>query len=86
MEQVTIVLKNEVGLHSRPAALFQQEVSKYKSDIKLIKNNKSYNARSILSILSMGAGKGDEITVTADGDDEADAIGAITNLLESFKD
>lgn len=86
MVTASIILTNEVGLHARPAALLLQEVTRFKSDVKLIRNNKSYNARSILGILSMGACKGDEITITASGEDEHDAVDAIKNLIGSFKE
>lgn len=86
MVTASIILTNEVGLHARPAALLLQEVSRFKSDVKLIKGNKSYNARSILGILSMGACKGDEITISACGEDENEVVGAIKKLIENFKE
>lgn len=86
MSVSTVVIKNEVGLHARPAALLVSEVSKYKSNIKIIKNGKEYNPKSILGVLSMVAKKGDEITIAAEGEDEEAAVLGIKSLIESFAD
>lgn len=86
MQSEKVTLVNEVGLHARPAALLVQEVSKFKAEINLVKSSKSYNARSIFSVLSMAACKGDEITIVANGEDENEAIDKIKNLILSFKD
>lgn len=86
MNSITVFLNNEVGLHARPAALLVSEVSKYKSNIKIIKNGKEYNPKSILGVLSMGAKKGDEITIAAEGEDEDAAVCGIKSLIEGFVD
>ncbi|KGG79493.1 phosphocarrier protein HPr, partial [Caloranaerobacter azorensis H53214] len=51
MQKVQVELKNETGLHARPASIFVKEASKYASDIKIIKNGREYNAKSIMGIL-----------------------------------
>lgn len=76
-----ITLQNETGLHARPASLFVKEAAKYKSDIKLIKENKEYNGKSIMGILSMGVAKGDKITIQAEGEDEETAVRELVDLL-----
>ncbi len=83
MKQLEVVLKNKTGLHARPASQFVQEASKYKSDIKLIREKNEYNAKSIVSILSMGAGKGIRFIIQAEGEDEAEAVEALKILVES---
>jgi phosphocarrier protein len=55
---------------------------KFQSHIELEKKGKSCNAKSIMGILSMGVVKGDELTVTADGSDEVQAIEAIKELFD----
>lgn len=65
-----VVVKGKIGLDARPAATFLKEATKFKSDINLIKNSNIYNAKSILSILSMSAMDGDEIEIVIDGEDE----------------
>ncbi len=88
MYEAKVKLTNEVGLHARPASLFIQEAVKYSSDIEVIKDNKTYNGKSIMGILSMGASKGEEITIKAYGDDEEEAVNAlidiITNKLKEY--
>lgn len=83
MHKIEVILKNETGLHARPASLFVREASKYKSDIKVIKGDGEYNAKSILSILSMGAGKDDKLTIIAEGCDGKEALEAIEALINN---
>ncbi len=82
MNQVKAVLKNEEGLHARPASVFTMTAQRYKSEIKIYKNDdmdKCYNPKSILSLLSMAAGKGDTITIEA----EEQVAKALKKLIES---
>lgn len=83
MEKITVVLTNEAGLHARPASMFIKEVSKYKSEVSIIKDEKAYNAKSIMGILSMGASKGDTLTINAEGVDEKEVVVALKALVES---
>jgi phosphocarrier protein HPr len=83
MYRETVVLKNETGLHARPASLFVKEASKYVSDIKVEKDGKEYNAKSIMGILSMGAAMGTTINIIADGKDEEEAVKALVELVNS---
>lgn len=81
MVKEEIILQIESGLHARPAALFVKEASKFKSDIKLIRKRKEYNGKSIMGILSMGLGKGEKITIQAEGEDEEAAVFELVDLL-----
>jgi phosphotransferase system HPr (HPr) family protein len=86
MKKITLKIQNEEGLHARPANIFSKAAMKFKCDIQLLKNGDSgkvFNPKSILSILSMGAAKGDEITVIANGEDEDEAINKLTELINS---
>lgn len=83
MNKTVIELKNEAGLHARPASMFVKEASKYASIIKVIKDEQEFNGKSIMSILSMGAGKGSRITIVAEGEDEAKAVEALKNLVQN---
>lgn len=78
-----MVINNESGLHARPATLFVRLASQYKSSILVEKDNNVYNAKSIISVLSGGIGKGSQITLVIDGEDEERAAKAITELLNS---
>lgn len=83
MEKITVVLTNESGLHARPASLFIKEVSKYKSEVSIVKDGQSYNAKSIMEILNMGASKGDTFAINAEGVDEKKVVVALKKLVES---
>lgn len=79
-------VRNEVGLHARPAAIFVQSANKFRSRIT-IRNVKSggapVNAKSILHVLTLGVGQGDEVEITVEGEDEANAAEALKQLLVS---
>lgn len=85
MYKVKIKLENEMGLHARPASIFVKEASKFISEIKLIKDGNEYNARSIMSILTMGAVKGDYIIIKAEGEDEEKAVKGLVKVLKDLK-
>ncbi|MCW5874352.1 MAG: HPr family phosphocarrier protein [Anaerolineales bacterium] len=77
---------NEVGLHARPAAQFVQHAAKFKADIQIRKledEAKWVNAKSILSVLTLGAGKGQQIEIQISGEDEAEAAENLCQLIES---
>ena len=81
MQSTTIVVKNKVGLHARPASLFVKSAMSRNAAITVTKGEKSGNAKSILGILSLGVQQNDEITISADGADEAQAIAALIELI-----
>ena len=83
MQTATVIVRNKVGLHARPAALFVQSAMAHQAAITIAKGEKQGNAKSLLSILSLGVHQDDTITITAEGPDEAQALGALTELVES---
>jgi phosphocarrier protein len=83
MQTRSLVVRNKVGLHARPAALFVQAATAHQSKITVTKNGKSGNAKSILAILALGVNQDDEITIQADGQDETEAIKALIELIEN---
>lgn len=83
MKNLEVELKNETGLHARPASLFIREASKYTSDIVVVKDGTEYNGKSIMGILSMGATKGDKLNIKIDGPDEEEAYKGLENLFEN---
>jgi len=78
-----VVIKNKQGLHARPAALFVQIANKYTSDITIQKGRQKVNGKSIMGIMMLEAGAGSKIVITISGEDAADAMGELQNLLES---
>ncbi|MBQ3225776.1 MAG: HPr family phosphocarrier protein [Clostridia bacterium] len=83
MVSKTIVVQNQVGLHARPATFFIQKSNEFQSSIWVEKDERKVNAKSLLGVLSLGITKGTEITIIADGTDEAEAADALTSLIES---
>ena len=83
MTQETITIENKTGTHARPASIFVQTATKFKSKIQLQAKGKTIDAKSILMIMSMGLVKGTEVTIIADGPDEAEAVKALKDLIES---
>ncbi len=83
MYKTEVVLKNEAGLHARPASLFVKEATKYNSEITVLRKEAKYNGKSIMGILSMGAVQGDLLTIMADGSDEKDAAEALKRMVDS---
>ncbi len=83
MYKTKITISNKLGLHARPASLLVKEATRYSSIVKVIKNDKEYDSKSIIGILSMVAVKGDVITVLAEGPDEKEAVEGLVRLLES---
>ena len=74
-------------LHAKPASLLVKEASKYDSDIKIIKDGFSHNAKSIMGILSMGISDGDRVELKAEGKDEEIAVNSLIELIKnSFND
>lgn len=83
MVQVTI--SNETGLHARPAASFCMEAKKYESDIKVIKGASSFNAKSVISVMSASIGCGDIIVIEATGDDAGAAEKELSEFLATLE-
>jgi len=83
MLKETIIVGLESGLEARPAALFVQIASKYESHISILLTDKQVNAKSIMGMMSLGAIKGQEITLLVDGEDEEEAMAALTAFLTS---
>ena len=78
-----ITVKNEVGLHARPATYFIQKANEFKSGIWVEKEERRVNAKSLLGVLSLGIVKGTAITVIADGADETEAVEALVTLINN---
>jgi phosphocarrier protein HPr len=81
MVEKTTVIKNRAGIHARPAAMIVQTAGKFKSRIFLEKNGDRINAKSIMGIITLGAGYDSTILIIAEGEDESEAAGAIEKLF-----
>jgi len=78
-----VTVKNQVGLHARPATFFIQKANEYKSSIWIEKEERKVNAKSLLGVLSLGITKGTEIKIIADGDDAEEAVDGLVELITS---
>lgn len=78
-----ITIKIPTGLEARPVALLVQVASRYESSIFIECENKKVNAKSIMGMMSLGIAAGEEVTVTANGPDEAEAMENIEKYLSS---
>lgn len=78
-----VIIKNKAGIHARPASILVNEAMKYTSDIYLEKGKEKIDCKSILNVMMLAATYGSKITVYVDGDDEEDALSAITKILET---
>ncbi len=83
MREIILTLRNKAGLHARPAAIFVQKAKSFKSTIRIARTDRAVDAKSILSVLSLGANNGTVITLRADGEDEERAIAGLQELIES---
>ena len=70
MKEFSYKIKDEVGIHARPAGLLVKAATGFGADIKLFKGEKSADAKKIFSVMGLGAKKDDEIRITVEGDDE----------------
>ena len=83
MQNKSFLIIDETGIHARPATILVQTATKFESDIELEYNSKKVNLKSIMGVMSLGVGKGAEVTIYADGKDEEDALTAISETLSS---
>ena len=79
----TVIIKNRAGLHARPAALIVKKANEFDADIYLELEDMKINGKSIMGIITLGANYKAEIIISADGEDETQAVDAIANLFEN---
>lgn len=80
-QEITIQIPE--GLEARPVALLVQEASQYGSEIYVESDNKKVNAKSIMGMMTLGLFAGETVTVSADGEDEEEAMANIEKFLSS---
>ncbi|AZO93311.1 HPr family phosphocarrier protein [Iocasia frigidifontis] len=81
MLEKEITLKNETGLHARPAARFAKLANTFSSDIKISYQGKTYNGKSIMRIMTLGIPCGARFTLQVEGQDEEEALNQLEELL-----
>jgi len=70
-----------MGLHARPAAKLVHAASQFQSEISIESNGKKVNLKSIMGVMSLGVGQGAEITISAEGNDEVEALTSLESTL-----
>ena len=83
MKSFTYTIRDEVGIHARPAGLLVKNARNYKSEILLEKDGKSVNATKLMAIMGLSVKCGDTVTVRITGADEEEAAAALEKF---FKD
>lgn len=84
MVEKQVTIQNKTGLHARPAAEFVKAAGKFASNITVVKDGKEANAKSIMSVMALGASQGSQVTIRAEGPDAEQAVDKLVALVESF--
>lgn len=80
-----VVIKNEAGLHLRPAGMLVGEANKFDCHVMLLHGEYMMNCKSLMSLLAFPVCPGDEVTVECDGVDEEQALDRIVDFLENLR-
>lgn len=81
MIQKSIQIKLETGLEARPVAMLVQVASQFESTVYINADDRKVNAKSIMGMMSLGLASGEQVTVVAEGSDEASAVEEIEKFL-----
>lgn len=83
MIECDLTIENQLGLHARPAALFVQTTNRFKSKIKVIKDDYTVDGKSIMGLLTLAAAQGTTLKVIVDGEDESNMVDSLKKLFVS---
>ncbi|MCF7929428.1 MAG: HPr family phosphocarrier protein [Spirochaetales bacterium] len=83
MVEKEVTIKNRAGIHARPAALLVQTTNQFSSNIFFEKDSERINGKSIMGIITLGAGYNTTLKVVAEGEDEQEAVDAVAKLFEN---
>jgi len=81
-KSVDLIIINQYGIHARPAALLAKVASKYESEIIIEKDDVKISGKSIMGLLTISAGCGTKIKITAEGSDSEQAIAELQELIQ----
>ena len=84
MQQREIEIITKLGLHARASAKLTQLAAKFDSDVQVTRNGRKVNAKSIMGVMMLAAGKGSKITIEIAGPDEVQAMEAICALINDY--
>lgn len=77
-----VTIRDEVGLHARPAAQFAKTAAKFESEIVVRKGDRSADAKSLLEVLTLEANQGSVVEIEASGDDAEEALATLAGMLD----
>ena len=83
MTSQTVTVVNQLGMHARAAAKFVHLATRYEARVKVARDRREIDGKSIMGILLLAAARGSTITISADGTDERDAVTALVALVKS---
>ena len=81
MKQIDVTIQNPTGLHARPARVFVDTAKQFRSTVRVRHKEKQVNAKSLISLLTLGVESGQSISIEVDGEDEAQALAALSDLV-----
>jgi phosphocarrier protein HPr len=84
MQRREVEIVNKLGLHARAAAKLTQLAAKYGCDVFIERNGRKVNAKSIMGVMMLAAGKGSKIQLVTDGSDEGEAMDALAALIANY--
>ncbi len=83
MEKFSYVIKDEIGIHARPAGLLAKEAKKFKSKITLINGEKKAEATKLMAVMGLGIKCGQTVEIEIEGEDETSALEGIKTFFEA---
>ena len=83
MTSCEVTIRNQLGLHARAAAKFVHLATRFRSQIRVSRDTRVMDGKSIMGILLLAAARGTTITIAADGPDEQEALTALSRMVES---
>jgi phosphotransferase system HPr (HPr) family protein len=83
MEAQKVTVINKLGMHARPAQIFAKEASQFSSKVTITKGERKASGKSVINIIALGLVHGTEITISAEGEDEKEAVKALAGLVNS---
>jgi phosphotransferase system HPr (HPr) family protein len=81
MQELDLLIQNPTGLHARPAKIFVNTAKQFKADIRVFHGEKKANAKSLISMLTLGVESGSQIRIVVDGEDEQGALEALHGIV-----
>ncbi len=83
MIEQEIEITNKLGLHARASAKLTQLAAKFQSEVWMTRNKRRVNAKSIMGVMMLAAGKGSKVVLETDGPDEKECFDALTQLIQN---